>query len=200
VLACIIQYRYGDRTLIRRQRHHDPRLQERQPLGLHRLHDVPRPLLLLLRPPRRRHVQRKVRPPRVAPPRQHITPLLSFLLPATPPLVQPQEDELRRRPPRVVVADHLLLGPVVEVRRHERLDILVARVRQLGRGPCQRGQLLEQHEARRGVPERRGEEGVLGAEEGEAVQRRVWSGIYIYEHVPDKKVSIGTRDPYWRSS
>lgn len=116
--------------------------------------------LLLRGPPAGRHIQRKVRRPRVDLPRQ---PALLLLL------VQPQEDQLRLGLPRVVVLDHLLLGPVEEVGGHELLDIPVVRVRQLRGAPGQRGQLVQEDEARRGVLEGLGEEGVFGAEEGEAV-------------------------------
>lgn len=84
-------------------------------------------------------------------------------------LIDPQKHNLRDLYPRVELLDLLLLGLRERVLRDQGLDFGVGRVVQLRGRLYQREERLEQDEAGGGVRERRFQERVVFAEEGEPV-------------------------------
>ena len=91
------------------------------------------------------------------------------------PLIQPQKYNLRDIQARVVLRNHILFGRVEDVLADDGLDVRVAHARQRRRRGHERLNVFEEDECCAGVAQGRGEKGVVGAEEGDAVQWRAFA-------------------------
>lgn len=147
------------RTFIRGERHDYSCLVKCHPPRLHMANHIFRVGLLLLGP-LWRDIEGKIRRPRINLPIEPV---------AFPALVQSQKYQMRKRYARVIVPDHIFLRLIEEVFGYVLLDVVVARMVQFRRRLCQRGKVIQKDEAGCGMFEGRGEEGVFGAQEREAV-------------------------------
>lgn len=87
-------------------------------------------------------------------------------------LVEAEEDDERELHGAVVGAHHLLLGLRKGVLADDGADVVMAREGQVGVVLCQRREVVEEEEGGGGRGEGGGDEGVVAAEEGDAVQGR----------------------------
>ena len=153
-----MQLRYYIRhTFVRRHGCDDSRLVELQTLSLHRLDNAP--TFLLIRP-LWRNVQRKVRRTFI------LAETHAIILTA---LVDPKEDQKRRRGSRVIRPQRVVLGPVEDVDGDERLDVPVRDIGEFSGRAHERREFVQEEEAGAWVSDCGGEEGRVGAEERETV-------------------------------